>query len=385
MKYYINLAILVLLANPLFSQDFSDLNFGTDTTIEIATWNIERFPKNGQISINYVSEIIEQLAIDVFAIQELKDTNDFKQMLSELEHYDGFFKSSYFAGLAYIYNNKTVNVDTIYEIYTTQPYWNPFPRSPVVMECNIAGESFVIINNHLKCCGDGTIDESNSKDEENRRLIASNYLKVYIDEFFNGRKVVLLGDLNDDITEPESKNVFQAFINDVDNYQFADMDIATGSNKDWSYPSWPSHLDHILISGELINRFDRGKGSVKTIKLDEFFDGGFSAYDENITDHRPVVIKLPYIKTTSIKQNELIKMECYPNPASNNICFNLTNLNEDAIIDIFNLSGSKIETIIYPKENQLVEWNVTSLKNGLYIAFVKTKSRGNLSIKITVN
>lgn len=29
---------------------------------------------------------------------------------------------------------------------------------------------------------------------------------------------------------------------------FADMGIAMGSPSDWSYPTWPSHLDHLLLN-----------------------------------------------------------------------------------------------------------------------------------------
>jgi len=30
-----------------FSQDFEELYFGTDENLDVMTWNIENFPKNG--------------------------------------------------------------------------------------------------------------------------------------------------------------------------------------------------------------------------------------------------------------------------------------------------------------------------------------------------
>ena len=77
-------------------------------------------------------------------------------------------------------------------------------------------------------------------------------------------------------------------INDSDNYFFADLEIAEGSSSEWSFPNWPSHLDHILITNEL---FDNNS-YIETIRIDDFMDGGFSEYDQNISDHRPVAIKL---------------------------------------------------------------------------------------------
>ena len=34
----------------------------------------------------------------------------------------------------------------------------------------------------------------------------------------------------------------------------------------------------------------------KTIKIDEYLDGGWNEYDQNISDHRPVAIKLEFWK-----------------------------------------------------------------------------------------
>ena len=68
------LIVFILMAN-LFSQDLEDLDFGTDSTFEILTWNIEWFPKNGQATVGYVTEIIEALDVDVLAIQEVDNTN----------------------------------------------------------------------------------------------------------------------------------------------------------------------------------------------------------------------------------------------------------------------------------------------------------------------
>ena len=49
----------------LNAQDLDDLNFGTDETFEVMTWNIEWFPKNDQITVDYVTQIIQALDIDL--------------------------------------------------------------------------------------------------------------------------------------------------------------------------------------------------------------------------------------------------------------------------------------------------------------------------------
>lgn len=274
----------------ILAQDLEDLSFGDEHSLDLATWNIEWFPKNNQITVDYVIEIINLLELDILAIQELDDTNMFNEMLDSLPIYSGYYESSWFAGLAYIYRTDLVEINDIFEIYTSAPFWNAFPRSPMVIDFNFEGESYFIINNHFKCCGDGILDLNDDSDEENRRYTAINLLKTYIDENLSNEKVIVLGDLNDDISESYPNNVFQNVLNDSNNYQFADLTIAQGNSSEWSFPNWPSHLDHILITNELFEGHD--SIVVKTIKVDDYINGGWNEYDQSISDHRPVAMKI---------------------------------------------------------------------------------------------
>ena len=280
--------LLFIFISISFMQDFDELYFGTDDAFDIMTWNIEWFPKNGEITVEYVTQIIDALDMDIVAIQELDDTVLFTQMLDNLIEYEGYFESSWFAGLAYIYKTESIEINDIYEIYTTSPYWSPFPRSPMVKDMDFMGENYIIINNHCKCCGDGNLNLNDEGDEETRRFIASNLLKEYIDDNFPNTNVIVLGDLNDELTDNPINNVFQMIIDDSENYFFTDIEIAEGSSSEWSFPNWPSHLDHILITNEL---FDNNS-YIEVIRIDDFMDGGFSEYDQNISDHRPVALKL---------------------------------------------------------------------------------------------
>ena len=209
-------------------------------------------------------------------------------MINNLTDYVGYYESAWFAGLAYIYNTETIQINNIYEIYTTSPYWSAFPRSPMVMDMNFMDQNYILINNHFKCCGDGNLNLNDDGDEETRRHIASTLLKEYIDQNFASSNVIVLGDLNDNLTDNPNNNVFQMIIDDSDNYLFADMEIAEGPSSNWSFPSWPSHLDHILITNELFESNDY----IDVIRIDDYMSGGFSQYDQNISDHRPVAIRL---------------------------------------------------------------------------------------------
>ena len=142
-----------------------------------------------------------------------------------------------------------------------------------------------IINNHFKA------NESGIEDER-RRKSASEKLENYVNEYLLNDNVIILGDLNDELQEDASENVFQNFINDSTNYKFIDLDIAFGSSTNWSYPGWPSHLDHILITNELFDEFEASNAKVETIHVEDYFDGGWNEYDNFVSDHRPVGLRL---------------------------------------------------------------------------------------------
>lgn len=304
--------ILVLSTTLLKSQNLNNLGFGTDSTFEVISWNIEWFPKNGTTTSNYVETILSNLQADIYALQEIGDTTLLKSVVANIPGYECHFKSSYYGGLAYVYNANTVSINNKYEIYTSQPYWSAFPRSPQVLELTFEGEDYVIINNHFKCCGDGTLNTNDPSDEEMRRLTAVTLLKQYIDSVFINGRVIVVGDLNDILTDSPTNNVFQSIINDNMNYMFTDMQIALGNPTDFSYPTWPSHLDHILITNELFIDFQNPNSEIRCIKIDDYMNN-WNQYDNNISDHRPVGIKLEVGETTSDMEiystnKELIKI-----------------------------------------------------------------------------
>ena len=274
-----------------WAQTFEDLEFGTEETLDVITWNIEWFPKNGATTTGYVKEILESLDADVYAIQEIDDTTVFKTMVDLMDDYEYVLMDGWFGGLVYVYNSQSIEVLEAYEIYTESQYWNPLPRSPLVMKFKFQNEEVYIINNHYKCCGDDYVDWNDDGDEEMRRVIASTLIEEYMSEVLEGERVILLGDLNDLIDEVASTNVFAMFLEEPGKYRFADWDLATGGVSGWSYPSWPSHLDHILVTDEMFEELGGENTVVEAIDIASHM-GGWYQYEANVSDHRPVGMRL---------------------------------------------------------------------------------------------
>ena len=265
-------------------SSFSSINIGTDSTFDIITWNIENFPKQNS-TVDYLLELIPIFDADIIALQEIESATDFQNLINSLNNYDGIVtnSASYDINLALLYSTD-LEIDSTYEIFTDD--WWSFPRSPLVAHIIWNEKNIYIINNHFKAMG-GT-------ENEDRRKSASEKLEDYVNEYLSVENVIILGDLNDELNEDPSNNVFQNFINDALNFKFTDMDIAYSSSSNWSYPSWPSHLDHILITNELFDEFENEGSSVQTIRLEEYFDNGWTDYEKYISDHRPVGLSLKF-------------------------------------------------------------------------------------------
>ena len=309
------IAVLAFSGLSMNSQNLDDILFGTDTTFELVTWNIERYPKNGITTVQYVTDIIEAMDVDLLALQEIDDKTGFEYLVQGLVGWDGYYVDSEYSGLAYLYKSDVIEVLDTFQIYTN--LWREFPRPPFVMELMYKDQFYVVINNHFKCCGDGDLEANDSWDEETRRMHASNLIDAYVNTNYSEEPVIVLGDLNDILTDGPSDNVFKVFMDADDEYQFVDMDIAKGDTSAWSFPSWPSHIDHILITNELFNELENENLTVQTIEIDQFLDGGFDEYDDNVSDHRPVALKIQTnsdVVSTSNLSDINFQLLNYPNP-----------------------------------------------------------------------
>lgn len=328
-------------------------SFGTDSTLDVITWNVQDFPKN-ENTYEYLKEMIEILNVDIIAFQEIKDSLLFNELVSELPLYDGFVEIDYILGLAYLYNKNTIKVDSIYQIYTEYEHWNNFPRAPMLISFKYNNESFTIINNHLKCCGDGKLEINIKYDEEWRRYQAMSYILYYASENLINENHIILGDLNDEITDDEENNVFRYVINNLDKYIFADYEIAIGDSNLWSYPSYPSHLDHIIINNKLFEYYYNNGSVCETILAEKYFNGDLKTYDDFISDHRPVGLRLN-MKNYSNSIRDIEDNKYY---IRNNVLY----LNKLSDISIFDLMG---RLILY--ENNIKYIDLSIIEKGLYI------------------
>ncbi len=275
---------------PVDDNPFRVHAIGGDASLEVVTWNLHNFPNDsGSDEIALVAQAIAGMGADVVALQEIANSNRFPELMEQLPDWSSYQAvSDNYQNLAYVWLDSTVSVTRVSELFTND--YRPLPRSPLVLEITWQGHDVVLINNHLKCCGDGVLDRDDTDDEENRRWVACQMMEEWIATEHPDDAVILLGDLNDHLTDSAQHNVFAPFLDRPESYRFADMAVATGPPAGWSWGPAQSHLDHLLVTDELFAALTADGAACYTLRIDNVMDGQFRNL---VSDHLPVGLVLP--------------------------------------------------------------------------------------------
>lgn len=255
--------------------------FGSSSSFEIATWNIEQFPKSGQNTVTTLTRLIKNFDIDLIAFQEINSQEYFKCLLDSLPQYEGFCslypEDNMKLGL--VYKQDMISISNITQLFINDTY--NFPRPPLyayirIKFNDVVAFDFSLINLHLKAYHDTT--------SIMKRKHAITALKEVIDtRLFTSRDhdIIILGDWNDELSDNEKENIFLPFLQDSLNYSF----LIPEGDVQISYPAWQSRIDHILISNDV--KFEYKNGTIQILQPDKEFEDYFNI----ISDHRPLAAK----------------------------------------------------------------------------------------------
>ena len=291
--------------------------------LEVMTWNIKTFPLNGN-TLYDVQEIIADIMPDIINFQEISNFSEHEELAALLPAYEFIFPSDdpYF-GLDIAFRKDCVSLNDYSLLFSNYGYefaWRYPLSANLIWNCGDSFIEFEMINVHFKCCDDGF----------ERRFAASEILSEYINQQTeNGKNIISAGDYNDSLDDLAFENSLLPLI-DNNNVYFVDFSIAEGTSYGWSYPSYPSHIDHILINSNLYNQ--NFNDTVLTLRVDDYV--GYNYYHNNISDHRPV-----YWKTEVISPgipDGLVINEIMNNPNGDNEAnterFELTNIGNNPIV-----------------------------------------------------
>ena len=259
---------------------------GTDTTLDLATWNMEYFPMAGATTINRDAQVMQATRVDVWAVEEISSVAGFDSLLARLPDYRGVLSPDVYSDGTYqktgiLYRRGVVDLKSVGAIFTGDDFNWPRPPIEAELTAHIAGVdyTFRLIVMHLKA---GT-----TPGDLQRRRGATHELYTYLQARLSstpGTVYLVAGDWNSLLTDPAASSSFPDFLADSQEYRFLDQPLATRSDL-YSHPPTGRHLDHILVNRAGCPGFSHA--SVTTLQLDTVIPD----YYAQVSDHRPVVVE----------------------------------------------------------------------------------------------
>jgi endonuclease/exonuclease/phosphatase family metal-dependent hydrolase/DNA/RNA endonuclease YhcR with UshA esterase domain len=305
--------ILFIILSSWLCPAWSYQSVGTDSTIDIVTWNLRDFPQAGDQTVTEVAKIVTDLKVDLIAVQEIASVSAFDNLKAALPAWDGILSGDiYFDGTYHktgiLYSKNRITVHSHQLLFQNS---SAFPRPPLELNLTVTEKNhifdFNLIVLHLKAYSD--------EESETRRRNAIQQLKDYIDhqvEYTIERDFIVVGDFNDALDDPQpTPNVFTPLLQAPEKYTFLTLPLA-GSSASYIFGKTPSLIDHILVTANATEEYGKS-GTTRVLYLDSNLEN----YTDIISDHRPVVAQFAFenaatpAKISSIAeiQNQFTELE----------------------------------------------------------------------------
>lgn len=273
---------------------------GTETTLDIASWNIEWFgdtahgPTDEALQLRNARDVIAGTDFDLWGVAEIVSTEQFESLRDELPGYEGFLANdarvvggpaSYSdfgnleqkVGLLYKASIFTVLGASVILAQNDQAFAGR-PPLEVKLRASLGGatQDMVVIVMHAKCCAD--------LESYQQRVDASSALKAYLDATYPTQKVWVIGDWNDDLTTSIAggqPSPYQNFIADRARYTVETETLSSAHVG--STVGYGSMIDHHMVSDEAAATYV--PGSVDVYRVDAYVP----SYGSTTSDHYPVL------------------------------------------------------------------------------------------------
>lgn len=363
------LMVVFLLGSAVPSLALVDAR-GSDETHDIATWNWQDFPKEGVMTVNYLTLLINDLEMDLFVLQEIDSIDDYEQLISNLADWDGIYSPDTYGGFyvktGILYNTDKVEIGDMVQLFADEDITRPPIMVPVTMFENGDTLSFNLIALHLKAGG-------GAEDLDQRRL-ACQLLKDYVEDEINSggeTRWMIAGDFNDTLDDPPDYNAFTVFLDDPDNWTFLTSWMA-------GIDYWASHIasgrliDHFLVTADMLEEY--GDGSTMTMRL----DAEWGDYETYISDHRPVGSYFPGAvndvaesSVSALPEDAGLSVWPVPSNASITVSYDLPGTTPGTL-EVLDLLGRCVDLLELSAGNGEVSWSPGSHASGIFFVRLNT-------------
>lgn len=335
---------------------------GGDATLDVATWNVEWFgaangPSDDARQRANVADVILESGVDLWALQEMADADDFEDLLDDLG--DGWagvlatISSQQRVGFVYrtdVFENVVVRhlLTEFEDAFATRPPLELTARA--VLPDTTLRLSFITV--HMKAFSDqGSYD---------KRAEAAQRLKNHLDFLRAGEPIVVLGDFNDRLTgsiRSGQPSPYAAFVADSTDYRFLTLALERAGQGTFcgSNPACDdgAFIDHILVTDELAPAYLAGSAARFDALLDAFDGTGGACGGEFVcttSDHLPVFARFRFGQPTSTGGPEAVPerlaVTTYPNPFQQHTTVAVTLPRAAHLrVEVYDLLGRRVETL----------------------------------------
>ena len=253
---------------------------GSETTLEIATWNIRNFPERAETA-RLVADVISSLDLDVIIVEEIASDAAWKELLDRLRGHGGVLSTHRYSPNEYqkigiIYRESLVTVGTPELLFPTDSY--NFPRPPFSIPITVDANTIELVGVHLKA--------GRAPEDADRRRAAAIALDAHLRAQVDGGgepEVVILGDYNERVVDAADREVLAPLLTAPDRYTVRTEAPAQGGAV--SYLGFGgSFIDHITTTAALDARW-----TAATIQLPRV-EVAVPSYSSLVSDHLPIVL-----------------------------------------------------------------------------------------------
>lgn len=258
---------------------------GSDATIDVATWNLEWFPKADR-TVGLVADLVVSLELDLVVFEEIASVEAWDELVARMPAEWGAVLSTHrytptsYQKLGILFDRDVIDAGEA-DLLFVEDSW-AFPRPALRIHATAGALTFDVIGLHLKAGG--------ADSDRDRRAEAVRDLDAFLRAQVDGGgedEVIVLGDFNAtlDPQRLDLTEVWPPLLDAPDRYAVRTTGLA--AEDEASFLPSGVLLDHIVTTAGLGGEVGAASAVIPDL------DGQLPRYEPDVSDHLPVILSFP--------------------------------------------------------------------------------------------
>lgn len=251
---------------------------GADDTLELATWNIEWFPKSER-ALALAADVIASLDLDVIVVEEVASVDAWDALVARLPAHAGVLSSHRYTPTEYqkigvLYREDLVTASAGELLFPGDGY--AFPRPPLLVHLTVGETTIALVGLHLKA---GTGDDDRARRAEAVRDLDA-WARARTED-----ELVLLGDYNAslDPARPDLAEVWPPLLD----AHYTIHTAGAAARDEASFIPSGALIDHVVTTAGLADETGAAEAVIPRL------DAMIPRFEADLSDHLPVILVFP--------------------------------------------------------------------------------------------